>query len=202
MTEIILILCSLIPFYLLGTIPSGYLISRYHGIDIKTVGSGNVGATNVGRVIGKKAGLITLIADIFKGTLAVGIAKFLTEDPGFHAMTAATVVFGHCFSIPPWLKGGKGVATSLGALILLSWPVASTALAVFILAFTFWRIVSLASVLAALSAPLTMIFDNHNDTELYSVGILALLVTYKHLDNLKRLSEGKEKKFEFNRAEP
>lgn len=200
MLETVLLLFSLIPFYIIGTIPSGYLISRYHGVDIKTVGSGNVGATNVGRALGKKAALLTLSADITKGVIAVAFAKLLTDDPQFHAMTATAVVAGHCLSIPPWLKGGKGVATSLGALTVLSWTVASSAVAMFILVFAMWKIVSLASVTAAFTASLVMLFGNYSDAELYAIGILTLLVVFKHRANLKRLCEGKEKKFEFKQS--
>lgn len=200
MLTVTLIICALIPFYLIGAIPVGYLIARYHGIDIKTVGSGNVGATNVARALGKKAALATLCCDVAKGALAVVVAKLLTDNLNFQALAASTAVAGHCLSIPPWLKGGKGVATSLGALTIISWELASAALAVFILVFALCKIVSLASVLAAVSAALLALFNNFSEPQLYAIGTMALIVIIRHSANLRRLAEGKEKKFELKHS--
>ena len=109
----VLIALSLIPFYLLGAFPTGYLIARMNGVDVTAVGSGNVGATNVSRVVGKKAGIVTLLVDVFKGAFGVAVASGLSTSTLFVALCAVAVVAGHCFSVPPYLKGGKGVATAL-----------------------------------------------------------------------------------------
>lgn len=99
---------ALVPFYLLGAIPSGKIIALSKGVEIEKHGSGNVGATNLARVVGKKAGLYTLLADIGKGVLAVFVAHMLTENQDFSALAGLSSVLGHCFSVPKVLRGGKG----------------------------------------------------------------------------------------------
>ncbi|RMG40730.1 MAG: glycerol-3-phosphate 1-O-acyltransferase [Candidatus Dadabacteria bacterium] len=201
MLENFLILFSLLPFYLIGAFPSGYLIARLSGIDISSVGSGNVGATNVARTLGKRAGLYTLVIDVLKGVLAVLIASSLSDQSYYHALVTVAVVSGHCFSIPGKLKGGKGVATTLGALIFFFPTVIPVALAVFITVFVFSRIVSVASVAAALSLPVVALFLSTSDSVFWALVYMALLITYRHRDNLKRLVEGREKRFSFSQPQ-
>ncbi len=195
----LLTLFSLIPFYFLGAFPTGYLISRARGIDIAAVGSGNVGATNVARSVGAGAGLFTLIGDVLKGLLAVFLATLITDDLTFHCFAGLVAVAGHCFSIPGKLKGGKGVATALGVLVGLTPLTAFYVLILFILVLLVWRMVSLASVLATLSAPAITMVSGAPDQLTLSLAALALLIVSRHHENLHRIASGKEPRLGDNR---
>ena len=188
---------ALLPFYLCGALPTGYLISKHYGASITTEGSGNVGATNVARVLGKRAGLLTLAGDILKGYLSVALAALLTDSMGFLAAAAVATVAGHCFSIPGKLKGGKGVATALGVFIYLSPVSALTGVVVFLLVFAAFRYVSLASVAAALTAPICGLLAGAAEVTNIAMISISLLVVLRHKSNLLRLSAGKEPKFRF-----
>ncbi|NMC62483.1 MAG: glycerol-3-phosphate 1-O-acyltransferase PlsY [SAR324 cluster bacterium] len=186
---------SLIPFYFIGAIPAGFLIAKSHGIDITAQGSGNVGATNVGRVLGIRAGIATLLIDLLKGIIAVLIARLIFNNSVFYGSAGAVVVCGHCFSIPGKLRGGKGVATSFGVLLIFNLWTALLALGVFILVFWRSRIVSLSSISAALSAPIFAILLGADDSIFYAISFIALLSVYRHNENLNRLLSGTEKQF-------
>ena len=114
--------------FFLGAIPVGYLVGRYHGVDVRSVGSGNIGATNVGRTLGKRAGAVTFVLDSLKGVAAVFLPLLVTNDPGnldsLQPITGLLSLFGHCYS--PFLnfRGGKGVATGFGMFVALS-PIAA-----------------------------------------------------------------------------
>ncbi len=186
---------ALIPFYLLGAFPTGYLIARLHGVDITSQGSGNVGATNISRVIGKRAGIFTLLVDVCKGALAVAIGHMVSPYGWFPAGAAVAVVCGHCFSIPRYLKGGKGVATALGAIIVL-FPLSSlVAVGAFGLVFAFSKIVSLASISAALIAPTFSLITNQSDSVSLALALMAAVIVYRHRENITRLIEGREPRF-------
>lgn len=198
----------LIPFaaYLLGSIPFGLLLARlFGGGDVRKAGSGNIGATNVARIVGPLAGILTLGFDTAKGTAAVWLAGRVTNQSAAWMMIAAfAVLLGHCF--PVWLKfkGGKGVATSLGVFLALSPLAAVSALLLFILFVAYWRFVSLGSVAAAAAMPLLIYFlwaPRHAPPIVVNVGTLAiaLLVIYKHDGNLQRLVEGTEPQFSFGK---
>ncbi|HEV8074977.1 MAG TPA: glycerol-3-phosphate 1-O-acyltransferase PlsY [Candidatus Acidoferrum sp.] len=190
--------------YLLGSIPVGLILAKlFAGSDIRKSGSGNIGATNVARVIGPVAGILTLILDVAKGALAVLLGGPFTE----HSATAAMLLgmaalLGHCF--PVWLKfkGGKGVAPALGVFLMLAPLAALGALLVFILVSVAWRYVSLGSVSAAAAMPLLMYFlwaPGHAPPLVVDFGTLfaAALVIFKHDANLQRLVDGTEPKFSF-----
>jgi acyl phosphate:glycerol-3-phosphate acyltransferase len=188
--------------YLLGSIPWGLLITRIFGReDIRKAGSGNIGATNVARVAGPAAGILTLVLDTAKGFAAVWLAGRYSNDSASWMMTAGlAVLIGHCF--PIWLnfKGGKGVATALGVFLALCVPAALTALAVFGLVAAYWKYVSLGSVAAAATMPLLIYFlwaPPHAPPTVIIFGTMAaaLLIIYKHDANLQRLVEGVEPKF-------
>src|SRR5260370_13806619 len=196
----------LIPFaaYLLGAVPFGLLLAKlFGGADVRKAGSGNIGATNVARVVGPLAGILTLVFDTAKGTAAVWFASRVTNDSATWMMAAAfAVLLGHCF--PVWLKfkGGKGVATALGVFLALSPLAAVSALLLFLLCVAYWRYVSLGSVAAAAAMPLLIYFfwaPHHAPPIIINVGTLAiaLLVIYKHDSNLQRLVEGTEPRFSF-----
>lgn len=189
MLEMIL---SLAGGYLLGSIPFAYVVTQAFGLgDIRQVGSGNVGATNVLRTGNKLATALTFIGDVGKGVVAVLIAKEYGEAP---AMAAALGAFtGHIF--PVWLnfKGGKGVATCLGILAALNWPVALASFATWLAVLGVGRISSLAALAAALAAPIYMAIWGPG---LYAAGsvILAALVFVTHRENIARLMKGEEPK--------
>lgn len=177
--------------YLIGAIPTGYVVARAFGVDITAHGSGNVGATNVARVVGKRAGVITLLIDIFKGVMGV-VAGALFGNPW---LGGTAVVAGHCFSIPPYLRGGKGVATSLGVCAALDIRFAGVALAIFAAVFFWQRIVSLGSVTTALLTPLAALLLSSEPRLFQSLVPIGVIIVYRHRENLQRLMRGEEKRF-------
>lgn len=192
--------------YLLGSIPFGLLLTKALGRgDVRKVGSGNIGATNVARAAGLLAGIFTLLLDVAKGAGAVLLAEKFSNDSVTLMMIAAfAVLLGHCF--PVWLKfrGGKGVATAAGIFLVLSPLACLAAVVLFILVVTFWRYVSLGSVSAAAAMPLLIYLlwaPPHAPPLVITIGTLAvsLLITYKHLGNLRRLVERTEPKFSFSK---
>lgn len=182
---------------MLGSIASGQLIAKRHGVDLRAVGSKNIGATNAARALGFSVGALTVAADSAKGLLAYLIASFITESLWFQGLAALTVVAGHCFSFPPSRsRGGKGVATSFGAFLGLSPLSALGALAVFVVIVWKTRIVSAASVAAALLCPLIALLLDVEFPHLVGMCSAALLVVARHRENLLRLSAGKEPAWE------
>jgi acyl phosphate:glycerol-3-phosphate acyltransferase len=194
--------------YLIGSIPSGYIAGRLAGIDIRKTGSGNIGATNVTRELGKRYGYPVFLADFSKGLGSVGIALLignrfnLTNSIEALQITAAVFcVIGNTF--PVWLgfKGGKGVATSAGALFALS-PIATLlAVIVWVTTFEVTRYVSLASVIAALVLPLAVLLTTYFSPEhsfllFYFSICLAAIVVLRHRSNLSRLMRGTEQRFD------
>ena len=194
--------------YLIGSIPAGYIAGHIAGIDIRTVGSGNIGATNVTRVLGKRYGYPVFIVDFLKGFAAVAmsiiIAKraqpVLIPSELFGVVGAVACVLGHSF--PVWLgfKGGKGVAASAGALFGLMPFVALIAVAVWLIIFYLTRYVSVASMTAALAVPTTivsmMLLGQTDETALLYFSIcLAAVVIVRHRSNLLRLVRGTEPRF-------
>lgn len=192
--------------YLLGSIPFGLLLAKlFGGGDVRKAGSGNIGATNVARVAGPLAGILTLILDTAKGIAAVWLAgRFTGQSATWMMIAAFAVLLGHCF--PVWLKfkGGKGVATALGVFLALSPRAAVSALLLFVLCVAYWRYVSLGSVAAAAAMPLLIYFlwaPGHAPPIIIDLGTLAVaaLVIYKHGGNLQRLVEGTEPRFSFGK---
>ncbi len=183
--------------YLIGAIPTGVLVARARGIDITTKGSGNVGATNVARVVGKGAGIITLVGDILKGALGVMLGRLVTGSVTGASVAGVLVVAGHCFSTPPWLKGGKGVATALGVIFSLSPVGAIAGLSAFVITFLLSRFVSLASVIAAFVIPLAGLAAGAQDVIFYALVGITLIVVFRHRQNIERLLQGSEPKFSF-----
>lgn len=186
--------------YLLGSIPFGYLAGRARGIDIRTVGSRNIGTTNVFRSLGRAWGIGVLVADVGKGLAAVLIADGLTDGAGWPILAAAAAVVGHV--APVWLrfKGGKGVAVAAGALIGLM-PLASLILVggwIVIVAVT--RYVSVASIAAAVAfTPLAWALGYGWEYILFA-GVVSLLVLWRHRANMRRLASGEELRFDRRRG--
>jgi glycerol-3-phosphate acyltransferase PlsY len=192
--------------YFLGSIPFGLILAKlFGGADVRQKGSGNIGATNVARVVGPLAGILTLILDVAKGAAAVLLAERLSNDSATWMMIAGVVALvGHCF--PVWLKfkGGKGVATAAGVFLVLSPPVFLGAVILFLLVVIVWRYVSLGSISAAAAMPLLMYFlwaPHHAPPLAVTFGALAaaLLIIYQHRANLQRLLEGDEPKFSLSK---
>jgi glycerol-3-phosphate acyltransferase PlsY len=199
---------AVIGSYLLGSIPFGYIAGRIAGIDIRTHGSGNVGATNVMRTLGKAYGYPVFAADFLKGFAAVKISTLIgirvqpewVSPEIFGIAGAISSVLGHSF--PIWLsfKGGKGVATSAGALFALAPVSALIVAAIWILTFLLTRYVSVASIAAAAALPLVILIttwlgQRAGKSLFYSSVCLAVVVVWRHRSNLSRLMRGTEPPF-------
>jgi glycerol-3-phosphate acyltransferase PlsY len=206
------LLILIIASYLLGSVPFGLIIAKAHGKDLRLEGSGNIGATNVSRVLGKKWAWLCFILDVLKGFIPMLAARHLITLPASSPQLATwlavgcVAIFGHIFPIYLKFKGGKGVATSLGVLLGL-WPYYTicglVAFAVWIIVVLIWRYVSLASITAAITFPVCLIAavaivpDWHFDAlwPLFIVAILMpILVILRHRANIRRLIEGTESK--------
>jgi glycerol-3-phosphate acyltransferase PlsY len=195
----------LIGSYLLGSVPFGYLAGRLAGIDIRQVGSGNVGATNVVRVLGKKYGYPVFLLDFLKGFGAVQLSMLMISGrpPEWSSseivgiLAGISSILGHLYS--PWLKfkGGKGVATAAGALFALA-PVATLiCIAIWVIVFWLTRYVSLASIVAAGLLPLIILVLSWRDQTqlrplLYASACVAAFIVWRHRSNLSRLMRGTE----------
>lgn len=179
--------------YLIGTFPSGTLIAKSYGVNLTKTGSGNIGATNVARTLGKTPGVLTLLLDIIKGLIAVTFISKLGGDPTWHALA---VVLGHCISIPPFLKGGKGAATSLGALFALDFGFGLYAAAIFIATFSATRIVSLSTIIA--TSGIAILWSLYN-TNYLGVILMAIVIIFRHHENIIRLANSEEKQFSFGK---
>lgn len=182
--------------YLLGSIPFGILVARAFGLeDLRKIGSGNIGATNVLRSGNKVAAGTTLTLDLLKGLIAALLGA--EWGPLASAAAGAGAAIGHC--LPVWLafRGGKGVATSFGALLIWSWEAALIALAAWVLLFTVLRIVSVASLVGSVVAPVALAVLNQWDV-LPAAIVASLLVIVRHKDNIGRLIRGEEKPIRLN----
>ena len=189
---------SLVGAYLAGSFPTGVLVARARGVDITRTGSGNIGATNVARSLGKKSGLFVLAVDMMKGlgpTLAVKLV-FAGEPNGAWLVsgTALAAVLGHVF--PIWLrgKGGKGVATAFGGFVAISHLAAVAALGVWLAVFLPKRVASLASLCAATTTPLVLLVEGAKWPYVILGGSVWLVVVVRHRGNLVRLWRGEERR--------
>jgi glycerol-3-phosphate acyltransferase PlsY len=199
----ILALVTSLAGYLLGSIPFGLILTKiFGGGDVRTAGSGNIGATNVARVAGPIAGVATLILDAAKGSGAVLLAARFAGDSTLWMMVAGLCALaGHCF--PLWLKfhGGKGVATAAGVFLVMSPLAVIGAILVFLVVVVVARYVSLGSISAAAAMPVLVYFlpVPHAPLHIVLAGALAaaLLIVYKHDKNIRRLVKGEEPKFSF-----
>jgi glycerol-3-phosphate acyltransferase PlsY len=178
--------------------PFGYWFVRLtSGKDIRSMGSGNIGATNVHRTRGTKAGLIVLFLDILKGFLAVWLASRLTGNNSTAlACAAVAVMLGHCYPVFLGFKGGKAVATFIGAFLFLTPLALACTTAVFVLVVAFSKYISLGSIVGAVVFPLAVLFAEHVPTSILTAAVCAsLLVIYRHKANIVRLRAGNENVF-------
>ena len=183
--------------YLLGSFPTGFIYAKnLKGIDLREVGSGSTGATNVLRNIGKWPALIVFILDVLKGFIAVKIAYFFLSDNIFQVLAGLFAITGHIW--PIWLKGkgGKAVATGLGMFIALSWKVGLASFGTFLIMISLTKIVSLSSITAAILLPVYMFkyIGTFNDPYTIFSFIVAIIVIYKHRSNINRILKGEEPK--------
>ena len=198
--------------YLIGSVNFSVILSKkMAGFDVREKGSGNAGTTNMLRSVGKKAAALTLICDILKGVVAILIAMFIgwafkVENQALLVQIAGiAVVLGHTFPIFFGFKGGKGVATSLGILIMSNWQIGLICLVFGVLLIALTRMVSLGSCAAAVLFPVLTLFitDNYIVSQgsgylIYSI-ILAVIVLFNHRSNIKRIMAGKENKISFKK---
>jgi acyl phosphate:glycerol-3-phosphate acyltransferase len=189
--EILLILFG----YLMGSVPVGFIVGARSGIDVREVGSGNVGATNVARVVGKRQGILTLIADTAKGFLPVILAMQLGASLAATVLVGTAAFLGHLYPIFLKFKGGKGVATALGVFLAVA-PMATLVLvALFVVTVLASRIVSLSSILTAVAAPIIFWLFSCPPLVVGMAAFIALAITCRHRSNIRRMLNGSEPRF-------
>lgn len=188
--------------YLIGAIPFGLLVGRLAGVDVRSAGSGNIGATNVSRLLGKKLGLITLFLDCMKGFLPIYLSSLLLQDSGdksiYMMASGVMAVVGHMFPVYLGFRGGKGVATALGVFLFLSPPAIGISLVVFIAAVAGTGFVSAGSLLASGLFPLWLLLLGKPVNMIITAVIIGSLIWVKHHENIVRLIQGKEKSWKKN----
>ncbi len=188
--------------YLLGSIPTGFLIGKYlKNIDLRLIGSGSTGATNVLRNVGKWPALFVFIIDVGKGLISVKIAQYYADQGLIEVLAGISAISGHIW--PIWLKGkgGKAVATGLGMFLAISWKVGLASLGIFLIVLAKSKFVSLSSISSALLLPIFMFFNIGNLIHPYFIIslIVSLLVIWKHRTNIHRLIKGEESKINQNK---
>ena len=181
--------------YLLGSIPTGLLLGKAYGIDVRKEGSGNIGATNLYRTVGRKVGVMTLAGDCLKGLLPVLAVTYSSLPSEYAAWVGLAAFCGHVFSVFLKFKGGKGVATALGVFLALSPLAVAFALGVFIVLMLIWRYVSLGSITAAAVMPLAVWLLGGGRVLILVTMLIAAVVIIRHIENIKRLVAGTENRF-------
>lgn len=180
--------------YLVGSIPFGVLVTKAKGIDLKSAGSRNIGATNVLRTAGKLPALITLLGDFLKGAVAIVLCRAVLEGELWEAITGISVVLGHIYPIFLSFKGGKGVATGFGVLAVYS-PLELVIILIIWLATALWtRYSSLAAILSYGALPIVSLLLNAAGIKLTFAIVITYLIILNHRDNIKRLLKGRESK--------
>lgn len=192
---------------MIGSIPTSFLVAKYlKGIDIRQYGSGNVGATNAARVVGRGWGLLVLAIDILKGLVCVTlVSKFCyrqgipVDEKTFSLILGSAAIIGHIWTVFLGFKGGKGIATSSGVFIGVAPKVFLIALVIWIVLFAWKRYVSLASMISAVSIPVMLSFMSYQPSFVIISSALCAITIYKHYPNIKRLVRGEEHRFEFGK---
>ncbi len=192
--------------FILGSIPFGVIIAKVKRVDLKKIGSGNIGATNVLRSLGKGAALLTLLGDVLKGTAAVAIARVFVSDPGFYAsesilniqciegLAGFSAILGHNFSLFLKFRGGKGVATSIGVLVIYSPQVAILTLIIWLAAVLITKYSSLGAIAAFGLLPVNMFLFDPVGIKVLISAMITLLVLVRHIGNIERIIKGAERK--------
>ena len=182
--------------YLIGSINNAILICGAKGIDVKKVGSGNAGATNTVRALGKKYGVLVFVLDFLKGTIACLIAKFMAGD-NYIALAGIFTILGHIFPLYHKFKGGKGVSTTYGALVMINFWAALIVGLMHIILIKTTNIVSISTIVSFVILPLAMVVINpgENGSNVILTAIISIIVIAAHKDNIKRLIKGEENSF-------
>lgn len=195
------IVLAVVIAYFFGAIPFGYIVSKVQGVDIMSQGSGNIGFTNVWRVMGIKSGIIVLVCDMAKGYLAAWIGLALTGANGA-ILAGIACILGHTFNVFLRFKGGKGVASGAGVILCLS-PLTFVICVVLLSVITgITRYMSLGSIITALSCPFIMLFLGEPWQYVVGIGICCVYVVYKHKANILRLMNGTENKIGKRKDKP
>lgn len=181
--------------YLLGAIPTGLLLARAAGVDIRATGSGNIGATNVYRTLGRGVGLLTLVLDCLKGLLPVLVARQLELGDPLVAAAGTAAFLGHVYTVFLGFKGGKGVATALGIFLGVSPASVGVALCIFITLVAATRYISLGSMVAAGAMPFIVLLLDRRPLIVAMSAVITLLIIWKHRENIARLRAGTESRF-------
>jgi len=185
----LLIICA----FIMGSIPVGMLVARAKGVDLKKVGSGNIGATNVLRSLGKGPAALTLIGDMLKGTLAVALGRYFGLGTFYEGIIGLSAILGHNFSVFLGFRGGKGVATSLGVFILYSPRTALITFVIWIAVVITTKYSSLGALISFGLLPLNIILFDSKE-KLPVALLVTLLILIRHTDNIQRLMKGTERK--------
>lgn len=207
------LIIGIIASYLIGSIPTAYIFVRLiKGVDVRKVGSGNVGATNASRILGKKLGILVLLLDVLKGFVVVFfLGDFLAPKINLISPDALRVILGfvaicgHNWTVFLNFKGGKGVATTLGVLVALAFKIPGVNIALgliilsWVIVFIIFRIVSLASIIGAVLFPIFVLIFNHTVFVSVIATILAIFIVLRHKSNIQRLLQGKESRISFKR---
>ncbi len=191
MTETILLI---ILAFILGSIPFGVIIAKLKGIDLKQTGSGNIGATNVLRTMGKGSAVLTLLGDVLKGSIAVLIGKYLSVGPLYEGIIGLSSILGHNFSLFLKFRGGKGVATSIGVLLIYSPKTAILTLIIWLLTALITKYSSLGAIVSFGFLPLNIAIFDYSSSKLIIAVMITLLILIRHTGNIERLLKGTERK--------
>jgi glycerol-3-phosphate acyltransferase PlsY len=181
--------------YMIGSIPTGYIVGSWAGIDVRKAGSGNVGTTNVARVVGKRQGIFTLFADAAKGFVPAIVAVTLGLGTAAVAAVGMAAFLGHLYPVFLNFRGGKGVATALGVFLALAPWAAAVLMVVFIGTFATTRLVSLSSLAAAVCAPIVLWLFSCPQAWIFMSLLMTLMVILRHRGNIQRLLSGTEPRF-------
>jgi acyl phosphate:glycerol-3-phosphate acyltransferase len=180
--------------YLLGSLPTGYIVGSLSGVDVRKAGSGNVGATNVARVVGKRQGIFTLVADTAKGFVPIVLALKLGLTPVATAFVGIAAFLGHLYPVFLRFQGGKGVATALGVFLGLAPGATLVLMVVFAVVLLATRFVSLSSMAAAASAPVVLWLLLYPPISISMSFLIAVMIVLRHRENIQRLLSGAEPK--------
>ncbi|MCL5024564.1 MAG: glycerol-3-phosphate 1-O-acyltransferase PlsY [Nitrospirae bacterium] len=178
--------------FLAGSIPFGMIVARIRGVDLKKIGSGNIGATNVLRAMGKGPAFFTLAGDVAKGVVPVIAAGFVTGDPLLRGIAGICAILGHDFSLFLRFRGGKGVATSIGVLLAYSPPVALVTATIWLVTIVSTRYSSLGAIISFGLLPVIVLLLDSTGGKLVISAVITLLLMLRHIDNIKRLLRGSE----------
>ncbi len=189
MKHVVLLVIS----FILGSIPFGIIIAKAKGVDLKKVGSGNVGATNVLRSLGKWPAILTLLGDVLKGTAAVAIGRYLGVGPVYEGLAGISAILGHNFSLFLGFRGGKGVATSLGVLSIFSPQTALVTFIIWLVVVIFTKYSSLGAIVSFGLLPINILLFNGKERLLAAV-LITILIFIRHRENIQRLMNGTERK--------